>query len=418
MSVTAVAAEHADLVAQQVTTATIAGRVRGEQQEAVDGAVVRVVNRATGYALQTDSREGRFVFAGLPVGGPYSIVVERIGYRPAKRDSIFLALGEQLQLDFALLLFASTLDTLRVVAAEPRGQSFARYGIGTAISDSALHRLPTIDRDMYDFVRLTPQVSARSGSGSLSAGGVGVRFNNFLVDGVSERGLLGNFAAGTGQGAKAISIEAVKEYQVLLSPYDVRYGDFAGGLVNAVTRSGTNELHGTAFVYARGEELARGTEFLRERPYQRTQFGFAIGGPIARDRAHFFVATELQRLTSPASGPYVGQSVGSEVGLPVSEGDVTRFVEVLHGHGIEAGSAGPIEVGNPLVNFFGRIDVALPEWRSRLVLWNNYSRAENIVFTRGSSTSSLTRGAESFQLSSTGRTSTVAKEVAAAQLYT
>ena len=418
VSVLAGSANVADLGAQQLTTATIAGVVRGDRQELVDGAVVRVSNGANGYSFNTTTRLGRFIVLGLPVGGPYTVVVARIGYHPAKRDLISLALGEQLQLDFVLSRFAASLDTLRVASVQPPGYSFARHGIGTEISDSSLHRLPTIDRDLYDFVRLSPQVSARSGRVGLSAGGVGVRFNNFLVDGVSERGLLGNFAAGTGQGAKAISIEAVREYQVLLSPYDVRYGDFAGALVNAVTRSGTNEVHGSAFVYGRDEALARGTDFIRGSPYQRTQFGFTLGGPLARDRAHFFLASELQRLTSPATGPYIGQSPAREVAVPVSEGDVTRFVNALRRYGIEPGSAGPIEVGNPLVNLFARIDVALPEWNSRLVLWNNYSRADNGVFARGNSTSFLTRGTPAFQLSSTGSTSIVSKDVAAAQLYT
>ena len=410
------------LSAQHVTTATIEGRVRGQQQEDVDGVLVRVVNGATGYVTQTATQRGRFAVPGLQIGGPYSVVVQRLGYRAEQRDSIFLTIGQQLRLDFALLPLALALDTLVIVAAQPPAVSPAGMGIGTMISDSALHRLPTINRDLYDFLRFTPQVAAASGGSGLSAGGVSNRFNNFLLDGVSERGLLGNFAAGTGQGAKQISIEAVKEYQVLLSPYDPRYGDFAGALVNAVTKNGTNQLHGTAFGYYRNEDLARGTPFLRDSPYQRAQFGFAIGGPIVRDRAHFFVAPEVQRLSQPAPGPYVGQSANSSAPLPVSPADVARFADTLRGYGLEPGSAGRVTVGNPLVNFFGRIDVAWPERSSRLVVWNNYSRVDNILFSRGtptSWTSSLTRGAGLvFPLSSARYTSTVFKEVAAAQLYT
>src|SRR5688500_3880222 len=92
--VSPISAEHGDLVAQQVTTATIAGFVRGDRQEFVDGAAVRIVNGATGYSFSAATREGSFVVPGLPVGGPYSVVIARIGYRPAKRDGIFLALGE------------------------------------------------------------------------------------------------------------------------------------------------------------------------------------------------------------------------------------------------------------------------------------------------------------------------------------
>lgn len=392
--------------------------MRGQQQEDVDGALVRVVNGATGYVTQTATQRGRFAVLGLQVGGPYSVVVRGLGYRAEQRDSVFLTVGQQLQLDFELVPLALALDTLRVVAAPPPVVSHG-MGIGITISDSALHRLPTINRDLYDFVRLTPQVTIASGGSGLSGGGVSNRFNNFLLDGVSERGLIGNFAAGTGQGAKQISIEAVKEYQVLLSPYDPRYGDFAGALVNAVTRNGTNQVHGTVFGYYRNDDLARGTPFLLESTYQRAQFGFAIGGPIVRDRAHFFVAPEVQRYTAPAPGPYVGQSTNSSVPLPVSPADVARFTDTLRGYGLEPGSAGRVTVGNPLVNLFARIDVAWPERNSRLVVWNNYSRADNILFSRETPISLLTRGAGLvFPLSSARYTSTVFKEVAATQLYT
>lgn len=406
----------AKLDAQHIATAAIEGRVRGES-EAVNGAQVRVTNAATGYAIQTTASGGRFAVLGLPVGGPYLVVVEHLGYRPASRDSVFLALGDRLQIDFTLVPLAFALDTLHVVAA-PTSLAHARIGVGTTISDSALHRLPTIDRDFYDFVRLTPQALVRQGEVGIAGGGVSTRFNSFLLDGVSERGLVGNFAGGTGQGAKAISIEAVKEYQVLLSPYDTRYGDFAGALINAVTRSGTNEMRGTAFVYGRNEQLARGTPHLTSSPYERLQFGFTLGGPIVCDRAHFFVAPEFQRLNAPAPGPYVGQSPESEVPIPVFEDDVRRFGDLLEQRGVQPGSSGRVRTGNPLVNLFARVDVAWPERNSRLVLWNNYSRAENIVFSRGPPTSALTAGSQSFPLSSTGFTSTVAKEVIAAQLYT
>src|SRR5205823_6839467 len=128
------------------------------------------------------------------------------------------------------------------------------------------------------------------------------------IDGVSERFLNGNGALAGVAGGKAISIDAVKEYQVLLAPYDVRYGDFAGALVNAVTKSGTNDVHATAFIYSRNDRLARNTEYMREAPYQDSQFGFTIGGPIIRDRAHYFIAGEVQRMQQPVTGPYVGQS--------------------------------------------------------------------------------------------------------------
>jgi len=113
---------------------------------------------------------------------------------------------------------------------------------------------------------------------------------------------------------KSIPLDAVKEYQVLVAPYDVRYGSFAGALVNTVTRSGTNDLRGSAFAYWRNDRLTRDGIDAAPSPYDRLQAGFSLGGPIVRDRVHFFVASEFQRLSQPAAGPYVGQPAGQ---LPV-----------------------------------------------------------------------------------------------------
>ena len=253
-----------------------------------------------------------------------------------------------------------------------------------------------------------PQVSTRFG---ISGAGVNFRYNSYLIDGVSERALQGNAVAGVGTGGKAISVEAIKEYQVLLSPFSVRYGDFAGALVNAVTRRGTNELHGTGFAYVRSERLARNTPYLRDSPYERLQFGFAAGGPIARDRAHLFMATEFQQLTAPAAGPYLGQDPTSEPAVPVRAQDVARFTEILQGYGLDAGSAGRVDGSNPLVNVFGRLDVDLPTWRSRLVVRHNFDRVRGARFARPISP-------VTFPLSSVGFTQDLTKHAASTQLVT
>ena len=407
---------YTSLEAQGVTTASIEGRVTLSDAGSSDGAHVRATNPATGYAFETIIRSGRFAILGLEVGGPYSVVVQKIGYRAEGRDRIYLSLGQRLDLALVLDRVATTLDTVRITAAER--PPIPGTGVGKLISDSTLHRLPTIDRDMYDFVRLIPQIVAGGTRTGLSGGGVSTRFNSFLIDGVSDRALLTNYAAGAGQGAKTISIEAVKEYQVLLTPYDVRYGDFAGALVNAVTRSGSNELSGSVFAYGRNNDLARQTPFLRGASYQRAQFGFTLGGPIVPGRVRFFIAPEFQRLTSPAAGPYVGQAVSREVPVPASLADIAAFANVLKGYGLEPGSAMAMNVGTPLRNVFVRIDVGFPERRSRLVIWNNYGLVENIAFSRQGSESFFTRGALTFPLSSYRYTTSITKEVAAVQLFT
>ena len=140
--------------------------------------------------------------------------------------------------------------------------------------------------------------------------GVNNRLNNIQIDGASENDLFGLGDTGQPGGqarGKSIGLESVREYQVLLAPFDVRQGNFGGVLVNAVTRGGTNELHGTAFFSARSEGLARNVDYVRDQEYRQTQFGFSVGGPILHDRVQFFVAPEFQRRFEPAAGPYLGQ---------------------------------------------------------------------------------------------------------------
>lgn len=369
------------LVAQTMTTAAVHGAVRTGDGEDADGARVTVRNTATGVALEAEVRDGRFFVQGLEVGGPYAITVERLGYRAERREGLVLGLGEPLELEFVLRTEPIPLDTLRVDLAATLPRSNVHGGTATTIADSLLHRLPSLDRDFYDFVRLVPQVSTKIGFGTgLSGGGVGFRFNNFLINGVGERTI---FASSTPAlaGGKSLPFDAVKEYQVLVAPYDVRYGDFAGALVNTVTRSGTNDLVGSAFAYWRNDRLA-GDELGSIAPYDRTQYGFTLGGPIVRDRLHFFVAPEFQRLTSPAPGPYVGQPPGANPPVPVREADLARADDILGGYGLEAGSGGPVENENPLTNAFARLDLAMPAWNTRAVLWSNTTRNTASRFAR------------------------------------
>ena len=198
---------------------------------------------------------------------------------------------------------------------------------------------------------------------------------------------------------------------MLLAAYDVRYGDFAGALVNAVTRSGTNEVHGSAFLYSRNERLARSTEYVREARYGDSQFGFTIGGPIIRDRAHYFIAAEVQRMQQAATGPYIGQSAQSPDILPVADSDVTRFANLLRGYGIDAGTGGAVTRRTPNTNLFLRTDVALPAWRSRAVIRHNYAQSEQTFFSRNSTSGS-------FPLSSNAWSNAQSRSSSALQLLT
>lgn len=403
----------APISAQGISTAAIRGTVHSENGSAVTDVSVRVVNLSTGYATETRVRSGDFLVQGLATGGPYRLVVRSVGYIPQIVDGLSLALGERRELDLTLMPLRTELDTIRVIArvtaTDDRQRVPTAGGVGTSISDSALRRLPTLNRDLYDFVRLVPQAGTRFG---LTGGSPSFRYNSFVIDGVSDRQLQGNGAMGGQLGGKTISLEAVKEYQVLLSPYDARYGDFAGMLLNVVTKSGTNDLHGSVYGYLRNEQLAQANSFVGSSPYDREQFGMSLGGPIVRNRLHFFIAPEFQRSVAPTPGPYIGQDGEASPTLPVSTADVARFASLLTAKGFNAGNGGRVTSLNPAVTLFGRLDLALPEWKSRVVFLDSYSTVDVTRFARPEGLPPV------FPLSSNAWTLRTGKHAMSVQIFT
>ena len=195
---------------------------------------------------------------------------------------------------------------------------------------------------------------------------------------------------------------------MLLSPFDVRQGNFTGALINAVTKSGTNELHGSAYYYFRNQDLAADVPLLRASDFQQKQFGFSLGGPIVKDKIHFFVAPEWQREAYPAPGPYPGFT-GSGPTSAADAATVQRMADILQNtYGLNAGAAGAVSNINPLTNIFGRLDFVLP-YNSRLVLRDNYGKAELDTLFRTSTQYRFGSNAYSFNNK---------KNAAVAQLFT
>jgi hypothetical protein len=370
------------LGAQGVGTSAIRGKVRSDDKLPLDAAVT-VRNLATGVTSNTRVHEGRYLIQGLEIGGPYLIEVRKLGFVSQRSLPVTLGLGEAVDVDFTLKRIPLTLDTMIVVTNGGDPVQAAGGGTAMTIHDDVLHKLPTLDRNVFDFLPLAPQLTTKVGAGrtGLSAAGANIRFNNFLINGVDERAVNGNVSSGI-NGGKSVPIDAVKEYQVLTAPYDVRFGDFTGALVNTVTRSGTNELRGSAFSYWRSDRLARQELVTSSEPYQRLQSGFSIGGAIRRDRIHFFVAPEIQRLTSPAAGAYLGQRSGAAATLRVDPAEISRFGDLMNGYALVPGSAGVVTNKSNLVNLFARVDAAIPEWNSRIVAFTSNASSEESRFTR------------------------------------
>jgi hypothetical protein len=404
------------LHAQAPTTAAIAGRVTDAGGRGLAGAEIVVTNRATGVSMRGSSRtEGYYEIAGLEVGGPYAVVVRRAGSQMHTMTGLRLSLGQRLRLDVQLTPQAATLPAVVTVAARDRRFSRAHQGAETFLSDSAIHLLPVINRDLYDFVRLVPQVSTWFAA---TATGANPRMNSFRIDGISDQVISSSLAAGALYGGKVMPLDAVKEYQVLLSPFDVRHGGFAGASVDVVTRSGTNDLQGSVFAYGTNERLGPNVPFVRGSPYDKTQLGVSLGGPIVRDRLHFFVASELQRRSIPAMGPYLGARPSSGP-LPVSAADVARFQQLLGARGLDAGSAGAVANPNPSSSSFLRLDAPIPAWNSRITVRGTYGAGDSAIFARPTLLAPTNCAAAScFPLSSLQHSRWVDKRSGAVQLVT
>jgi hypothetical protein len=380
----------------QVSTGSFSGTVADEQGKGMTGVQVQAINRTTGARSGTLTNEaGRYYISALETGGPYTISLRRIGFAPRDTNNLFVSLGENLRVDFSLKAQATRLEGLNIVATTSGAiMSQSHTGVETTITDSAIARLPTLNRNFTDFVAITPQVSSK-GPG-LSGGGQNNRYNAVQIDGAVANDLFGlssTLQPGGLANAKQISLEAIKEYQVLLSPFDIRQGNFTGFLVNAVTKSGSNEFHSTGTYSTRNEKLERDVSYLRSSPFKQSQEGFWFGGPIIKDKLLFSVAPEFQQQESPNTGPYVGQPTNITTKPPVTQAAVDSLVSILKGkYGFaDPGTAGVIKTNNPLTNVFARIDLINLPANSRLVARYNYvSAKQDVAGTRSSSRLALT----------------------------
>ncbi len=357
------------MVAQGVTTGAISGRVTDTNGQPIVLADVRIVNRSTGYATSTRTREnGLFLVQGLEVGGPYTVTVRAIGHQPYQRDGVLVELSQATRVDAQLAPQAVELEAVVVAGGATPDFSPTRQGVSVQISDSLVQRVPTFSRDFIDQLKLAPQV-VYPATGAASGAGAYNRYNTITIDGAnqSERFNLSatNGTPGGSAGGKIISLDAVKEFKVMFTPTDVRQGNFAGMLVNAVTKSGTNEYHGGATYTYRSSQDVLGFDLvgrpLRTPQFNVKQYGFHFGGPIIRNKLHFFVAPEWQQRTQPAGGPYYQGTTPSPAPNPgdpvVPAESLAAIANIMQtNYGFNVGSTAPIDNETPLTNLFGRID--------------------------------------------------------------
>ena len=282
----------------QVTTSGMSGKITANN-EVVVGAAVEAIHTPSGtrYVGVTNAK-GMFYIQGMRAGGPYKVKISYMGYETQEVNDLQLQLGENFNLSTSLSEKDNKLGEV-VVRGSKSKFSAQKTGAATNISNLQMQALPTISRSITDVTRLSPY-----GGNGMTFSGTDGRTANFTVDGANFNN---NFGLNDGLpgGGNPISLDAIEELQVVVSPYDVRQSNFIGGGVNAITKSGTNTFKGTAYVYHRNENMrgdaVEGEQIPGYRDTDRnTMYGFTLGGPLVKNKLFFFVNGEYTQTPSTA----------------------------------------------------------------------------------------------------------------------
>ena len=359
----------------QITTSGLSGSVIADGEEAI-GATIEAVHTPSGTRYQAVTNvKGLFTINGMRVGGPYEVRISYIGFETKVVKGITLVLGETFNLPVKLNEDAKQLGEVVVVG---KGTKFnvEKTGASTNISNTMMSNMPTVSRSITDFTRLSPY-----GGNGMSFAGADGRTANFTVDGANFNNNFG-LSSNLPGGGTPISIDAIEEMQVVISPYDVRQTNFIGGGVNAITKSGTNTFKGTAYVYHKNENM-RGDAIEREQissareKDQQTTYGFTLGGPIIKNKLFFFANGEMVKTPTIAT-----RWRGSEDGV----GDADNYISrtklsdlqtvkdyVMNKYGYDTGSYTSFPADESNYKFLFRLDWNITD-KHHLALRYNYTK--------------------------------------------
>jgi len=303
----------------QELTSDITGTVTNSAGTPVSGATVSITYTPTDTTItRTTSSNGRYNAGGLKPGGPYEVNVQSSAYSSETTTGITLIVGDTKRLNFAL----ETIDEVVVVASA--GSSLdTGYGFGTALTAKDIEQNASVNRDLKDFIRLNPMVSlddAEDNYEAISIAGAHPRTNDLRVDGTSFNDDFGLNDNGYPAQRSPISLNAIEQMSVKVAPASVEYSGFRGGVIEVITKSGTNEFTGELFSYDRGDSFmgdeSDGDEYSFD--LDDTSEGFAFGGPIIKDKAFFYVTYEEASINKPITHGPVGSNLPNEQGITVA----------------------------------------------------------------------------------------------------
>ncbi|MBR4739812.1 MAG: carboxypeptidase regulatory-like domain-containing protein, partial [Bacteroidales bacterium] len=373
----------------QVTTSSLAGSVVDQNGEPVIGAAVLALHEPSGtvYGAVTNA-DGRYTIQGMRTGGPYKVDFSCLGYQEASYTGITLQLAETFTLNAKIAESTEFLEATVVIAdAASKFNSQERTGAVTNINNSQITAIPTVNRNITDVTRLSPY----GGNGMSFAGSDG-RLANFTVDGADFNNNFG-LSSNLPGGGNPVSIDAIEELQVVISPYDVRQTNFIGGGVNAITKSGTNTFKGTAYIYHKNENMqgdsVDGEQISGARAKNRsTTYGFTLGGPIIKNKLFFFVNAEMVKVPSIVNrwrGSDNGKEDANNYISRTTNADLQRVSEFVKSkYGYDTGSWTDFPADESNMKILARLDWNISQ-KHKLALRYNYTK--NLVWNSPNGTS-------------------------------
>jgi hypothetical protein len=298
----------------QVTTSSVSGTVKTSKGDPLVGATVTVTHVPTGTTYSVTTRTGgRYNMYNLLPGGPYTISVTFVGFETGKKEDIQLSLGENSIQDFSLADKSTTLTEV-VVGGKRSAPPSGKGGTEVFITRDKVANIPSVGRNISDYLSYSPQVKI-TGDGGIAVAGQNNRYNSFYIDGALNNDVFGLAASGTNGGQAnipPISMDAIDQFQVIISPYDASIGNFTGGGINAITKSGTNDFKGSVYYIFRNEDLTGKSpvaqpkpgfpdivERTKLNPFNSQNYGFYVGGPLIKNKLFFFFLAEQRKDERP-----------------------------------------------------------------------------------------------------------------------
>ena len=360
----------------QTTQAGFSGKITDEHNKGVHGASIEVRNESTGFTTKTSTNaNGDFNFKELPLGGPYTIKVTYIGYGEQVRSGFNLNQGDIVRLIIPIQNTSNVLETVELTGISTLKNKIENLGAATAVTAKDIAKLPVNGRNFTSLMDLSPLSKGDNIGGQLGSS------TNFTIDGMNAKNPTSAGSTTSRSGAPfSISIEAVREFKVVTNQYDVTYGRAGGGTVSAVTKQGTNQTHGSAWLYSRADWLSspydiRGNK--RSNDFSTYQYGFTLGGPIIKDKLHYFVAWDHQRDARPLIIADIN-SEADEKRFNVTNSTLDEFVSMgrkKYGLGNER-QYGAFDKKRGSDAIFGRIDWQINE-NNLLTVRNNFTSDNN-----------------------------------------